>query len=503
LKTQSKLICPSLTLLFIIFLGSNFVSAQNGVLNINFGDSGKVVNQLCMGESGAQSILIHPTGNIFVGGGSYGALFNFSGIVAKHGPNGFIDSTFGQNGIVQPSTFVDWNIYDLAIQGNKMIAVGIVGIYNFAAFRFFQNGLLDSSFATDGVFTFGTRPLFGDGFAASVALQADGKIVICGETYLDSAAVVCRLKSDGNLDSTFNGTGMKKLEYNSLNTRANSLLIQPDGKIVVGGEARIAGKDEMALFKLNNNGTYDNTFGTKGVVILLGGIASSVKKVLIQNDGKIIAVCNAGIAIKVIRFLANGMLDNSYGVNGVSIISAANYIKTRANSAEILQDQSTLIVGYTKSTSKNKMITRILSDGNMDLTFGNKGFVIENDSADSQLYAVKTRGISHFFVAGREMGNCDFEPVLMSYFYQNGIGIEESERMKSEFIISPNPSNGLITIKTTSAKTLKLLNLQGQIIWQKHIEAGTTTWLLDNTPPGLYFLLDEKGFSRKIIIEEN
>src|SRR5262249_12918276 len=136
----------------------------------------------------------------------------------------------------------------------------------------------------------------------AVALQPDGRIVIAGYasngSNLDFAIV--RLNSDGSFDDgsgndttpgdSFAISGIRRTDFNARNDNANDVAIQPDGRIVVVGNAtNTNGKNDFAVARYNGNGTPDNSFGSNGNVSksILG--ANDVAfKVALQTDGKIL-----------------------------------------------------------------------------------------------------------------------------------------------------------------------------------------------------------------------
>jgi uncharacterized delta-60 repeat protein len=124
--------------------------------------------------------------------------------------------------------------------------------------------------ATDADFNPGT-----DGYVYSLALQADGKIVVGGDfTTLGGQPRnhLGRLNPDGTVDSAFNpGASSSVL----------SLALQADGKIVVGGDfTTLGGQPRNHLGRLNPDGTVDSAFNP--------GASSSVLSLALQADGKIV-----------------------------------------------------------------------------------------------------------------------------------------------------------------------------------------------------------------------
>lgn len=72
-----------------------------------------------------------------------------------------------------------------------------------------------------------------------VALQADGRIVVVGNTGpLNADFAVARLLPDGTLDTEFTDTGVMSIGFSHLTDIAENVAITPDGKIVVSGQAR-------------------------------------------------------------------------------------------------------------------------------------------------------------------------------------------------------------------------------------------------------------------------
>ena len=112
----------------------------------------------------------------------------------------------------------------------------------------------------------------------AIAQQADGKLLLGGAasmpvSYYDF--LIIRLNADGSLDTTFDSDGWATIdivpgaEYGS-DDRLYALATQADGKIVAVGQTRdtsSTGAVDMALVRLNDDGSRDTGFGTNGVVV--------------------------------------------------------------------------------------------------------------------------------------------------------------------------------------------------------------------------------------------
>src|SRR5690606_9548433 len=97
-----------------------------------------------------------------------------------------------------------------------------------------------------------------------IALQDDGKIVLCGDIQSRSESLVMRLNSDGSLDTTFNGTGIFTMHYGNNSESLQKVIIKPDGKIVAGGHTQFNSNVGFLIIQLLPDGTLDSSFGVNG-----------------------------------------------------------------------------------------------------------------------------------------------------------------------------------------------------------------------------------------------
>ncbi len=193
--------------------------------------------------------------------------------------------------------------------------------YDFAVYRYTQAGTLDKTFAGTGKKAIG----FGAGrqdFASSIAVQPDGKIVVVGTTYDASFSnlnfAIARLNANGTLDSTFSGDGKQTTNFGG-NENARAVAIQPDGKIVVVGLKQVGSTRSFALARYKPNGDLDSTFaGTGKRAIDVSGMGQSIAwAVSIQpTDGKLVVCGESAWNMVVARFTTVGTLDTTFHGNG-------------------------------------------------------------------------------------------------------------------------------------------------------------------------------------------
>ena len=310
----------------------------NGLPDTSFGSSGVVVTPLSNCSDFALSVAVQADGKIVVAGFFVGSVQNCSSgpghsfAVVRYNPNGSLDTTFGGTGkVITPLNNENAIARSVAIQADGKIVVagdsyGSSGGGS-AVIRFNTNGSLDTSFDNDGIVTTGAG-----GFA--VAIQADGRIVAAGSG-------VARYNADGSLDTTFNGTGI----VTTPGRLALSVAIQADGKILTADGTNTF--DGNRLVRYNVNGTPDTSFGGTGSVV----VGNYVNSAVVQTDGKIVAAGSAefvgGFALAVVRLNANGSLDTTFGGTGrvITPIDTQYYYNSFANAAAIQPDGKIVAAG--------------------------------------------------------------------------------------------------------------------------------------------------------------
>ena len=255
---------------------------------------------------------------------------NGSILLIRLNSDGTFDNTFGTNGrvVTNISGYGDYG-YDLAIQKDgKIVVAGKTGTGTdqyALALRYNSNGTLDSTFGTNG------QSLYdGAGWdeAKSIALQADGKIVVTGST---SDAVVkaftdvliLRYDTDGTLDSSFGINGVVTYDY--IYESGSAVIVQPDGYILVAGNIwdYNCENDSSFILRYASNGTLDANFGAGGVVSYNprfdGCLYATAQSMAMKNDGKIITAGALGSKVIVLRYDSSGALDNTFSREGYGI----------------------------------------------------------------------------------------------------------------------------------------------------------------------------------------
>lgn len=344
---------------------------KNGSLDTSFGygNSGITIEHNGMGDlynykeitARANSLILKPDGSFIVAGTARGEDFSLATSSTKGGL--YLITTTYVSSIVD--TYSDYTGSVIDQDDGKLVVGGsnLGGDFFLARYNANSNSL-DTSFDSDGKVT-----TSGDFFCTSVLAQPDGKLVVTGGGY--SKFALMRFNANGSVDTGFgNGGGVGAGDY------ANSVAIQADGKLVaVGGSS---------LVRYNKNGSLDTTFDGDGKVSMNILSDPSLRvhfdadSVIVQPDGKLVV---AGISsngngysdFALIRYNANGSLDTTF--NGGNHAPTGNVtIIGKATLGQMLTAHNTLAdvdgLGNISYTWKS---------GETTLNVGDKHYVSTND----------------------------------------------------------------------------------------------------------------------------
>jgi uncharacterized delta-60 repeat protein len=272
----------------------------NGSLDTGFGDDGVVTLPMEAAGDSFPSVALQRdgSGRILLGGDAIkvGSNLRWDFVLACYDADGSLDTSFGNNGIVTTDVGGADVGRDLAVQADgKILLAGhsFDGDYEFALLRYNDDGSLDTTFSDDGKLT---TPLLNRAFGTSVVLQPDGKILLGGYashvTTIDvNYFALVRYNYDGTLDTTFSVDGKLTTIVSDGDDRGYSVTLQPDGKIILAGYVSEATDypEGFALVRYNADGSVDTSFGELGTVITpVLDFGGRGYSVELQPDGKIL-----------------------------------------------------------------------------------------------------------------------------------------------------------------------------------------------------------------------
>ncbi|HEX8735957.1 MAG TPA: FG-GAP-like repeat-containing protein [Pyrinomonadaceae bacterium] len=286
-------------------VGLNFFLARfnnNGSVDANFGNGGFTATDFSGGttnDDGINSIVVQPDGKIAVAGYSrQGSSRDFA--MARYNPDGSPDNSFDNDGkLVTAFSGNDDEAYALLLQTDgKLIAAGYGSVpgFDFALARYNPNGSLDTGFDGDGKATLDFGGSTDQGRAA--VLEPNGKIVVAGNARLAGAQpdmAIARFNTDGSPDTTFDADGKNTIDFSGLGDAAYAMVRQVNGKYVTGGYATVSASSaerDFGLARFNANGAVDTTFGTGGKTTTRFSTFIGddfIRGLALQADGKIVA----------------------------------------------------------------------------------------------------------------------------------------------------------------------------------------------------------------------
>ena len=376
--------------------------ASAGDLAAGFGLGGKVITDFSSNIDVAAAVAVYPDGRIVLAGSSQSTdnYLDTDLALARYNPDGSLDQTFGNGGLVT----TDLNEYEssraVAIQPDgKIVLAGTIsrsnGTQDFVVVRYNEDGTLDSSFGQDGVVTtdfYNTMD-----FAADMAITPNGEIVVAGTIHWSipkSDFAIARYRSNGELDETFGSDGKVTFGLESAHEFLAAMALSSKGEIVLVGDT-ITPQPEVynsdcIVVRLNRDGSPDASFGDDGMVITDFTSVDMTGDVALTPGGEIIVVGTVEPSpppkfdFVVARYDRHGNLDPSFGTGGHVFTDFsmrddfAFAVAVRPNGKIVVAGKSGLVIG---SSQNDFALARYERDGTLDQSFGSSGIVTTDFSS--------------------------------------------------------------------------------------------------------------------------
>ncbi len=352
----------------VTFGGSNEIRVFNAD---GSSDSSVRFNTTALG--GVRAIAVQPDGKILVGGnfdrpgnGTVNQIFRLN-------PDGSLDANFGVSSTIFSSSS-NGQINSIIVQPDgKIIVAGVNLVVRINNSLGLITGIarLNADGTADDSFTSGNVPT-ARGFNAA-ALQPDGKIVVVwGYNQPNGIPTggIARLNSDGSLDTSFNS---------SLTALFNTVIIESDGKILIGGAFSLGFVNSQTgtisyngVIRLNFDGSRDTTFVPATTADFKAGRMTEISALSLQADGKILigggiytgtATTPAGIA----RLNSDGTLDAAFNLLSISSVADTAHVEDISP----LSNGKILVGGFFDSigSQARSNIARLNADGTLDNSF--------------------------------------------------------------------------------------------------------------------------------------
>ncbi len=425
--------------------------------------------------------------------------------------DGTLDTTFGTNGIATFTStrfngFKDrFEIYNLIKQPDGKIIIagqthqigGFVYFYNFFLFRFNADGSADNTFGTNGlvIHSINTTAQFRERFL-DVALDSSNRIVAVGFTTADidekNNAVAMRFLPNGSVDPAFATNGVLELNFADSDF-FNHVYFTDNNAMLITGATVQSPNQNMMIAKINESGTFDNTFGNNGIASVDFGAGSSYSptKIFFKPNNKLLLVgqstSDLGSRAAFSQFNNDGSLDTTFSSDGKNLttIPVPNHYSIGAQYIELMPDNKYLIASTTKrnddsSNNYDFAVARIKEDTTLDFSFESSGVFVNVVTGTNEF----VRGL---FIQSDAKALVFVNGTIRRYIVDGLLSSTETELNSNNVTIAPNPFFDKIALQSaTEIQKVEIFNIEGKLI--ETVNATFDEIELAAIDQGIYFL---------------
>lgn len=506
-----RVVAPSIAADGKVLIGGEFTkyngAGRNRIARLNGNGSLDDSFASLAGVNGAiNAIVLQPDGRILIGGTFKECNGTGRSNIARLKSDGSIDTSFGTWMGVEGERW-STKVGVIALQPDGKIVIGgdfskCNGINRNSIARLHADGSLDHSFDPGaGVY----------GYVNSIAIQPDGKIFIGGaftEYNGESTRHIARLNADGSLDSSFDpGYGaFLGGQYNPV----RAIALQHDGKVLVGGEFSYYNWiSQKSIVRLNADGSLDTSFNP-GRGAEDGYFGTSVNAIVIQPDGKILiggdfSKYNGVNRTRIARLYADASLDSSFDAGtSCAVVEAI-----------VLQPDGKLLVGgsdldFFNTFYNAKGIIRLNTDGSMDSHFEpgtGTGVSTMDIHGEPSVSAIVLQPDGKILVGGyfHKRNNVERRAVMRLHG-SAAVGIQTPAPLY-DIVAYPNPAHTVLNLQLSSLlphAAAQLYDMNGRVVKVTRIEGLQTAIPIADLPCGMYLvkLSGDKGFGTVRFLKE-
>ncbi len=455
----------------LMISAAGYCYAQGNALDMNFGQKGKVVTTIRYGAGEyVHSLACQSDGKIIAGGYFGSPTPGMRSVMLRYNTDGSIDRTFGNQGNVQtayPGIGISKtglvSIQKLSGIENILLAdyrMDSSYLFYIVVNRYKPDGTKDTSFGTAGDAQISHRYLF------KMKVAPDEKILLATLNDTIPKFEVLRCLQNGQIDSSFGVNGSASRWQDSFSAITQTIALQKDGKVLAGGHVFVWPTNpdtRMAVTRYTANGDVDSSFGKDGLVLLttnqkyIGGVTG----IGLQSDNKIVvsATCDSGTGsfFYLTRLLTDGTTDSSFGNDG-HMITIFGSAQCWAQELLVQDDDKLYIAGYASPGAGNQdytfAIARYTKDGILDNTFGVKGEDTTNVGRRSLGLAAAITPNHSIVVGGYSSdwaADLTEDFTLLRYLSGLELGILHLAA-ENKPVVYPNPVSGVINIAYETEK---------------------------------------------------
>ena len=475
---------PLLFALFIAILPLSLFS-QDGTYDTSFGGIGFIIIDIDTNSDYAKQLIQQADGKILMVGVTY-ISSNHSSFILRYETSGDLDLSFGTDGIVTSNLR---GFSEVCLQNDDKIVIGGSNSGDYFVQRYTSSGELDTTFADSGI-------LIPISSASKINVLDDDSILLADSVTdgADNFIVLQKYLADGTPDSAYGNNGTSIVEVPFEDLQINEFKIQSDDSVIVLSTRGRTVTSDVILTKFLADGSIDNSFGTNGSTLYAIDIAPNEDNIqaafdIAQNGNIIVAVtaggCQTSFKRNLIRFLPNGVLDESFGNAGVIDLPGYSAIPFKV----FIQENNRILLGENFLDCFEwafLSINRYFANGSIDssLSLDTAGweedggdFILQNDG---KIVAI---GTTPWY-------NGD-EDIYIGRYNNSPLGIKENTIQ--DVIISPNPSNGLFSLKYVNSFSSEIpyhiTDVIGKIIQTGRLKDNESVIDISEAQSGIYFLM--------------
>lgn len=474
-------------LLFISFTGFS----QDGDLDPSFGDNGIVFMDFYGFKDFSFGVSQQSSGKIISIGQIETENNTYKGSLVRLQTNGSLDATFGNNGVV----LLDIGSYNtiFSLDNDELIAGGTIGNWgekDFIISKFMPNGDIETDYGVNGNKTIDF--LTEDDILLKLIVQNDEKTLAIGRSKMGSDYFIslAKILPSGELDTNFGVNGLLSLDINEGYFNSLSASLQDDNSIILSFTENLNNNNRVnKIIKLFENGDLDNTFGNNGIIEILFNDVNNIHSIIkVDSDNKILIMVTQNIDIEtststISRYSATGILDTSFGVNGIYNFDTAFYAQKI-----IIQPNTRILIGggIPDFEGSHFILKRLFNNGTIDSslngnTFGyfeNSDFILQDDGK------ILATGNTYWYDGPEDL-------VLVRY---NNDPLSVLENGSNNLIVYPNPSNGKFNIThdfIASESPYQILDITGKLIQKGNLFGEHTLLDISQFENGIYLFTSE------------
>ncbi len=344
----------------------------DGSQDLSFGINGQVTFDTSMDFVGLNVAPFDADRFLVYGSNSELDTMSYTGSIFRYFNNGIIDTTFGDAGVVQfpINADLDYAAGLFVLDDDKIVVSYNIWQESIVLRRFLPDGSVDMSFGDSGIAELVYPDEYSD-FSAPMIQVNDNSIFLLGsmdEDNMYDGVAALKLHLDGTIDNSFGTSGW--VHYSIDNWAGfgfNAFQLLDDGKMhFTGMISDSTGIDVISIVtvQLNTDGSLDNSYGDGGksvVPFIFGPESHEIGGSLIQPDGKIVIFGSLGFEWPfVCRLNQNGTLDHSFGTNGFSYWVSSNYNIGGHLNGALMKDNSIWGLGYTADDNTDELFGLII-----------------------------------------------------------------------------------------------------------------------------------------------